>query len=83
MKMKFDFEDGDSSMLRMMTFEIDHPKTYGKLSVVFKNNIMYEYENVELHDVVEVIQAESYGSAFNKWIKKYPYSFLNEGESNA
>jgi hypothetical protein len=80
MKIRIDFENEDSSMLKMMTFNINHSKNCGKLWVVFKNNTIYEYDNVELHDVVEVIQAESYGSAFNKWIKKYPYNSLHEDD---
>ena len=80
MRMRFDF-GVDSSMLNTIVFEHENHNPLGKLTVIFKNNSIYEYDNVSMSDILSVIVAPSYGSAFNKNIRnKYHYV---EGVHNA
>ena len=50
---------------------IDTNEETKTLKIVFKNGRKYLYQNVDVHDYIMLKTAESNGSAFNKYIKKY------------
>ena len=52
------------------------------LTILFNRKNIYQYENVEKDVVLELINAESVGKCFHKYIKgNYQFSRLNEDGS--
>lgn len=49
----------------------DNPGDYKVVKIIFKNGRTYLYKDVDANDYVTFRDAESNGSAFSKYIKKY------------
>lgn len=66
------WSDIDSSVIRYIHYHSDGNKNL--LGVIFKNDQSCIYNDVSMFDVLNLLKAESVGSAFSKDIKsKYPY----------
>jgi len=85
--MKITVSNIDSSILKSFVYDRDIPFRSGELSVTFKNNHIYYYENVDMFDVFELMSATtSVGMMFNSTIKnKYKHfdkAIPTKGEDN-
>lgn len=68
--MKVTVTNVDSSTIKSFVYDRDIPFDSGELSITFKNDHTYYYENVSMFDVIQLIsETNSVGSKFNAVIK--------------
>lgn len=71
------WSDIDSSMIKYMHYHNDGVKSL--LGVIFDNDQSCIYNDVSMFDILNVLKAESVGSAFSKEIKlRYPYKNIGQ-----
>lgn len=80
MKFEINVEDIDSSRISNLTYQSltdkgISVKNDGELKVTFCNGSVYLYKNVTIANVIDLVLADSVGSAFQKIIlsKNLPY----------
>lgn len=69
----------ESSNILASTYD----KVSSNLTIIFKNGGQYIYENVKKTDYLQFEAAESVGKAFNQFIKSYPFTKLENVDTNA
>ena len=76
---KIDISDIESSNIKNILYVVDGESIkadgdrdhLGTLLVTFQSNSVYKFVNVKLTDVVSFISYSSFGSGFNRYIRKY------------